>query len=123
MNARKRTPKARGTRNMTPQTLTAIKSLLSTDSTVSAGHRALILSVCREPEIPGPAASCPETYLTPMQVADRLIVRRETVYRWIRQGIIPSKRMGGTKRVPESWINDPNAHGQVDTTHVPPEGK
>ena len=47
------------------------------------------------------------TYLTPEQVADRLQVVVETVYRWLRSGKLRGSRLGRKVwRVAESDLND-----------------
>ncbi|MBI5323921.1 MAG: helix-turn-helix domain-containing protein [Ignavibacteriae bacterium] len=46
-----------------------------------------------------------ETYLTPEQVAERLMVEKTTVYTWLRQKKMKGIKFGKFWRVPEKEVN------------------
>lgn len=46
----------------------------------------------------------PQDLFTPKQAADYLLVNRETVYRYIREGKLAASRLGRTYRIPRSSI-------------------
>ena len=66
---------------MIPQTLTAIKAILESDTTVLDEERRLILSVCRSPRRPRAKRLC-----TTRQAAEILSCHVKTVLRYAKQG-------------------------------------
>lgn len=55
--------------------------------------------------------------LTPEQAAEKLQVSRWTVYRWLREGKIPGRKMGLYWRIPadalmESLLGEPESNGK-----------
>src|SRR3989339_398439 len=61
-----------------------------------------------------------ETYLTPEQVAERLMVEKTTVYTWLRQRKIKGVKFGKFWRVPEKELEkseksqDPEERKKID---------
>ncbi len=52
------------------------------------------------------ANGLPPRCLSVSRVAERMDVCVATVYRWIAQGYLPAKRIGGTYRIPVSALVD-----------------
>ncbi len=48
----------------------------------------------------------PHRLLTVEQVAEILNVKRNTVYRWIRSGILPSIKIGALRRIKEDALEE-----------------
>lgn len=46
-----------------------------------------------------------EKYLTAREVEQRLRIARHTLYRLIKQGVVPAVRVGGQFRIPETALN------------------
>ena len=84
-----------------------IRLALEADDTLTDAERKAILAVCRDP-IPTPIRiDQPPTgdrYLRPSEAADALKVNRRTVYRWIKDGTLESRKVVGTRRIPWSSI-------------------
>ena len=93
---------------MKPNLLTAIHALLQADDSIDEPTRLMIMACCREPypppAQPAPAATQPERLLSPQQVSAQLAVSVRTVQRWLRDGSLPSKRLGSSRRIPASAL-------------------
>ena len=80
---------------------------LDADDTLSAADRQVILAVCRDPALAAVQAeklSAATRWLTPPQAAEALSVNIRTVQRRIRDGSLPSTRIGGSRRIPSSAL-------------------
>jgi excisionase family DNA binding protein len=55
-----------------------------------------------------------DTYLTPEQVAKRLLVRKTTVYTWLRNKKIKGKKIGKLWRIPEQELEKKLNSGQYE---------
>ena len=53
-----------------------------------------------------PTVTKMQPLLTPSEVAETLRVEPSTVYKWLKNGTLPSVRLGGTVRVPAHAIED-----------------
>ena len=47
-----------------------------------------------------------ENYYTAQEVADRLKVKRQTVYTWIREGRLQADKIGRTRRTSETQLQN-----------------
>ncbi|NCB75109.1 MAG: DNA-binding protein [Clostridia bacterium] len=47
-----------------------------------------------------------ENYYTAQEVADRLKVKRQTVYTWIREGRLQADKIGRTRRISETQLQN-----------------
>ena len=96
----------------------AIKALLKT-SGASADHKKAIIEVCQNgtPSISAPAN--PSRLVTISEAADLLAVSTRTVRRMIDGGIIPSRKVYRSRRIPLSAITDLINGGQKRTSEVP----
>jgi excisionase family DNA binding protein len=54
--------------------------------------------------------------LTCGEVAEALNVETSTVYRWAREGVVPSVRIGGTVRIPPVALEALLRDASADTT-------
>jgi excisionase family DNA binding protein len=97
---------------MKPETLIAltsmIKSMLALDGTVSQAETTIILDVCKNPITRSDTASTTTAteYLSPKDVAKKMHVSGRTVRRWISTGTLPSKKINGVRRIPDTAVDD-----------------
>jgi excisionase family DNA binding protein len=89
----------RGT--MRASTYAIVKAAVDADDTLSDAERQAILRFCREPVLPGAThVAALARWISPVQAAAALSVNLRTVQRWIAAGVLPSRRMAGSRRIP-----------------------
>lgn len=96
---------------MKSTTYKMIQLTMEADAEMSAADREAILAICREPALAVVRNERPQAptirWLTPNQVADALSVSLRTVQRHIQSGLLPSRRIGGSRRIPSDVIGNP----------------
>lgn len=80
-------------------TLNIIKATLDGDNTLSKEEKAVIWESLRKPK-ETPVQSLPVTFVTPNEVVRRFGISLRTIQRWISTGQLPSRRLGGCRRIP-----------------------
>jgi len=103
-------------------TLSIIKMTLETDDTLSHEDRLAILAFCKSPKV-APAKSPPTQYLAPKEVSLRLGVSLRTVQRWITTYEMPSTRIGGSRRIPATALEDLSVLPHSDSSTIKQHGR
>lgn len=104
---------------MKDATYNIIKATIAGDDTVTEIEAAAILRFCRAPAfavpMPEPVASPSERWISPTRASELLSVSLRTIQRWVKSGDLPSRRVSGCRRIPESALAAlPHTAGAAD---------
>ena len=103
-------------------TLNIIKSILDNDDSLSHENKQSILAFCKTPLV-ATTRTAPAQYLSPKEVALRLGVSLRTVQRWITTHELPSTRIGGSRRIPATALEDFSVLQHSDSSTIKQHGR